>query len=99
MEKNEGIRNVYQSPSITKEQTEMKNAVEGINSRITGRRRGHWSRRQNGGSHCHKTEYRKKEKKKEHSQRDLWDNIKNTNIHIIRVPKGEERKHLRKCLK
>ena len=42
----------------------MNNAVEGINSRVTGRRRGKWSRRQNGGSHCHKTEYRKKEKKK-----------------------------------
>ena len=27
----------------------------------------------------------------EDSLRDLWDNIKHTNIHIIGVPAGEER--------
>ena len=30
-------------------------------------------------------------KRNEDSQRDLWDNIKCTNIHIIVVPEGEER--------
>ena len=30
-------------------------------------------------------------KKNEDSLRDLWDNIKHTNIHIIGVPKGDER--------
>ena len=30
-------------------------------------------------------------KRNEDSLRDLWDNIKNTNIPIIRVPEGEER--------
>ena len=36
----------------------------------------------------------------EDSLRDLWDNIKCTNIHIIGVPEGEERrKDLRKYLK
>ena len=29
--------------------------------------------------------------KKEDSLRDLWDNIKCINVHIIEVPKGEER--------
>jgi len=29
--------------------------------------------------------------KKRDSLRDIWDNIKYTNIHIIRVPEGEER--------
>ena len=31
-------------------------------------------------------------KKNEDSLRDLWDNIKHTNIHIIGVPEREERK-------
>ena len=30
-------------------------------------------------------------KRNEDSLRDLWDNIKHTSIHIIGVPKGEER--------
>ena len=34
----------------------------------------------------------------EDSLRDLWDNIKHTNIHTVRVPE-EERKDLRKYLK
>ena len=53
---------------------------------------GKWPGRQNGGNHCHKTEYKKKnEKKNEDNLRDLWDNIKCTNIHIIGVPEGEEK--------
>ena len=31
--------------------------------------------------------------------RDLWDNIKLTNIHIVGVPEGQERNDLRKYLK
>ena len=30
-------------------------------------------------------------KRNEDSLRDLWDNIKWTNIHIIGIPEGEER--------
>ena len=33
----------------------------------------------------------KRMKRNEDSLRDLWDNIKRNNIHIIRVPEGEER--------
>ena len=33
----------------------------------------------------------KRMKRNEDSLRDLWDNIKHTNIHIIGVPEGEER--------
>ena len=44
-------------------------------------------------------EKRMKKKKNEDSLRDLWDNIKDTNIHIIQVPAGEERKDTRKYLK
>jgi len=38
-------------------------------------------------------------KRNEDSLRDLWDNIKHTNIHIIGVPEEDERKDLRKYLK
>jgi len=34
-----------------------------------------------------------KKKKNEDSLRDLWDNIKSTNICIIGVPEGEEREN------
>ena len=34
--------------------------------------------------------------KNEDSLRDLWDNIKHTNIHIIGIPEGKERKDPRK---
>ena len=33
----------------------------------------------------------KRMKRNEDSLRDLWDNIKHTNILIIRIPEGEER--------
>ena len=33
----------------------------------------------------------KRMKRNEDSLRDLWDNIKRNNIHIIGVPEGEER--------
>ena len=35
-------------------------------------------------------EYRKKNERNEDSLRDLWDNIENTNICIIRVPERRE---------
>ena len=33
----------------------------------------------------------KRMKRNEESLREIWDNIKYTNIHIIEVPEGEER--------
>ena len=33
----------------------------------------------------------KRMKRNEDSQRDLWDNIKCNNVHMIGVPEGEER--------
>ena len=42
----------------------------------------------------------KRTKRNEDSLRNLWDNIKSTNIHIIGVPEGDERqKGPRKYLK
>lgn len=39
-----------------------------------------------------------KNKNGECNLHDLWDNIKWVNIHIIRVPEGEERERDRKCI-
>ena len=36
----------------------------------------------------------KRLKTNEESLRELWDNVKHTNIHIIRVPEGEERERV-----
>ena len=41
----------------------------------------------------------KRMKRNEDSLRDLWDNSKHTNIHIIGVPEGEEKKVLITYLK
>ena len=77
----------------------MNNILEGINSRIT-----------EAEAQINDLEYRimeitvteqnleKRMKRNEDSLRDLWDNIKCTNIHNTGVPEGEER-DLRKCLK
>ena len=40
--------------------------------------------------------HNRKKKKDEESRRELWDNIKRTNIHIIGVPEGEQREGDRK---
>ena len=72
---------------------EMKNTVKGINSRIT-----------EGEERINGLEYRlveitateqnkeKRMKRIEDSLRDLWDNIKHTNIRIIGVQEEEEKK-------
>ena len=82
----EDARSVYQRPRRIKEQTEMNNILEAINSRITEAEE--WisdledrmvetiATKQNIG---------KRMKVNENSLRNLWDNIKHTNIHIIGV--------------
>ena len=80
--------------------TEMKNTLEGINSRITE------AEEQVSDMEDRMVEFtaveqnkEKRMKRNEDSLRDLWDNIKRNNIHIIGVPEGQERKDLRKYLK
>ena len=77
---------------LKNKQREMNNTVEDINSGITearaqindleGSRVGITAAEQN---------IEKRMKRNEDSLRDLWDNIKCTNICIIGVPEGEER--------
>ena len=69
--------------------TEMKNTLEGINSRITE------EEEQISDLEDRMVEFTAAEQKKEermerngNSLRDLWDNIKRNNIHIIGVPEG-----------
>ena len=71
--------------------TEMKNTLEEINSRIT---EAEWLRDLEDRVVEFTAAEQNKEKRmkrNEDSLRDLWDNIKCTNIHIIGVPEGEER--------
>ena len=71
--------------------TEMKNTLEGINSRITEAEE--WiSDLEDRRVEFTATEQNKEKrmKRNEDSLRDLWDNIKCNNIHIIGVPEGEE---------
>ena len=70
----------------------MKNAIEGINSRITEAEE--WiSDLEDRMVEFTATEQNKEKrmKRNEHSLRDLWDNIKHTKVRIIGVPEGEER--------
>ena len=68
---------------------ELKNSLEGINSRIT-KAEEHISDLEDKTT----TEKNKEKwmKRIEDSLRDLWDNIKCTNIWIIRIPEEEEKK-------
>ena len=69
---------------------EMKNSLEGINSRITEEEE--WISDLEDKIVEIITTDQNKEKRIEDSLRDLWDNIKCTNIRIIRVPEEEEKK-------
>jgi len=77
---------------LKKKQTEMKNTLEGINSRITE------TEEQINDLEDRMVEIiaieqniEKRMKRNEESLRDPWDNIIHTNIYIIGVPEGEER--------
>ena len=78
---------------LKNEQTKMNNALEGINSRITEAEE--WINdledRMVEITAVEQNREKRMKKKNEDSLRNLWDNIKTTNICIIGVPKGEER--------
>ena len=70
----------------------MKNTLDGINSRITEAEE-RISDLEDRMVEITAVEQNKEKrmKRNENSLRDLWDNIKCTNIHIIGDPEGEER--------
>ena len=72
--------------------TEMKNTLEGINSRVTEaeERISDLEDRMVEFTAVRQSK-EKRMKRNEDSLRDLWDNIKRNNIRIIGVPEGEER--------
>ena len=71
---------------------EIKNTLEGINSRIT-KAEERISDLEDRMVEFTAVEQNKEKrmKKNEDSLRDLWNNIKRNNIRIIGVPEGEER--------
>ena len=69
--------------------TEMKNTLEGINSRVAEAEK--WISDLEDRMVEFTAVEQNKEKRNEDSLRDLWDNIKCTNNHIIGVPEGDER--------
>jgi len=94
----EELKNKHEETnSIT---TEIKNTLEGINSRISE------AEDRNSELDDKMVEITSEEqnkvkgmKRKENSFRDLWDSVKCTNIQIIGVAEEEKRKGMREVLK
>ena len=80
--------------------TEIKNTLEGINSSISEAEEQISELEDKMVKITSEEQSKvKRIKRTEDSFRDLWDNIKHTNIQIIGVPKEEEKKGMRKILK
>ena len=78
---------------------EMKNTLEGINSRITEVEERLSDLEDRMVQFTAVTENKQKRmRRNEDSLRDLWENIKRTNIHLIGVPEGEERERTREYI-
>ena len=91
---NKGLEELKSQQTMTKSTiNEIKNTLEGINSRITAEEE-RISDLEDKIVEITTTEQNKEKRMKgiEDSLRDLWDNIKCTNIRIIRVPEEEEKK-------
>ena len=77
----------------------MNNTLEGIHSRINEAEQINDLEDRIVEITATEQNIKKRMKRNEDRLRGLWDNINCTNIHIVGVPEGEERKDLRKYLK
>ena len=77
---------------------EIKNTLEGTNSRIT-EAEDRISEVEDRMVEINETEEKRRIKRNEDNLRDLWDNVKCPNIRIIGVPEEEDRKTMRKYLR
>ena len=75
---------------LKSKQTEMNNTLEAISNRIPEAEERISDLEEEWWKSLPQN-MEKRRKRSEDSIRDLWDNIKHTNIHIIGVPEGEER--------
>jgi len=88
-----GLEELKNKHTETNTITEIKNTLEGINSRISEAEE--WSSELEDKMMEITSEEQnkvKRMKRTEDSLRDLWDNIKHSNIRIIGVPEEEEKK-------
>ena len=83
---------------LKSKQIEMNNTLEGINSRTEAEEQISDLEDRMVEINTAKQNTEKRMKRNEDSLRDLWDNIKCTNIRIIGVPEGKERKDPREHL-
>ena len=81
---------------LKNKQTEMNNTLDKINNRIT---EAYDLENRMVEITAAEQSTEKRMKKNGDSLKDLWDNIKCTNIRIIGVPEGDEREDSRKYLK
>ena len=90
---NEDLEELKSKQTMMNNMNEIKNSLEGINSRKTEAEE--WiSDLEDKIVEITTAEHNKEKRMKriEDSLRDLWDNIKRTNIRIIGVPEEEEKK-------
>ena len=89
---NKELKNIKKNQTELKNAiTEIKNTLEGNNSKLGDTQE--WIHKLEGrGVEITQAEHKKGKRifKNEDSLRDLWDNIKHTNIHIAEVPEREE---------
>ena len=69
----------------------MKSTLEDIKSRLVGTEEWISEMEHKVEKRCSQSNKTKKDSENKDSVRVIWDNMKSNNIHVIRIPEGEER--------